>query len=129
MTWYDVGLIYAHYGRIPQAQAALGQAFQTLMRRATAAGSTSGADETLLGFIQQAMLRLVDILEQQSRGAYASGSAAQNTLPFSSHFTVVTYNYNDEDGSARCRDEDAYNQVQQETERLLDSSFWAAGAA
>jgi lipopolysaccharide biosynthesis regulator YciM len=117
MSWYDVGLIYAHYGKVTQAQVALGQSFQTLMEQSQQTGVV--ADETLLYFIQIAMQRLVEMLE---------GRVTQysKNLPFSSAFTVVTYNYTMID----LEDESSSDQVLRATERLLlDSKLWAAGAA
>jgi tetratricopeptide (TPR) repeat protein len=87
MTWYDVGLIYIAYGCIPQAQAALGKSFATLMQHDQQQGGGTGADETLLYYIHQAMLRLVELFEQK-----VSASQAPPLL-WSSQFTLVSYNY------------------------------------
>ena len=119
MSWYDVGLICAHWGRIQQSQVALRQSFQTLVQHSQP--GAAGADETLLYFIQIAMQRLVDI----SEGKILS-TTPMHSLPFSNQFTVVTYNYSTID----LEDESSSDQVRRATEEShLHPSLHAAGAA
>jgi hypothetical protein len=113
MTWYDVGLIYIAYGSTRQAQVALGESFSTLMQQNQPGGV---ADETLLYFIHEAMLRLV---EQQE----ASVSVRQGVpLSWSSQFTVVTYNYSQNE--QQIAGEEASRECY-----LLDASLCHASAA
>jgi tetratricopeptide (TPR) repeat protein len=114
MTWYDVGLIYIAYGRISQAQEALGESFSTLMQQNQQGGT---ADDTLLYFIHQAMMRLVELLKQKVSASQIS------PLLWSSQFTVVTYNYGQNEQQI------AGEEVSREC-YLLDASLChAAGAA
>ena len=135
MTWYDVALIFMRYGNTPQAEESLKQAYASLMNQET---RQVNHDDTLFLFIQQAMIRLVDSVARNIPASIVG-------LPFSSQFTVVTYNFRnadneeaDADVADRQGDLDSgsttptfpsKSNIQEESRRLLDPSIWAAGAA
>jgi hypothetical protein len=113
MTWYDVGLIHIAYRNVPQAQEALSKSFSALMQHTQQGGT---ADATLLYFIHQAMLRLVELFEQR---IYTSQVPP---LSWSSQFTVVSYNYGQNEQQV------AGEEVSREC-CLFDASIFHAGAA
>jgi hypothetical protein len=114
MTWYDVGLICVAYGSIFEAQVALCESFATLMQHNQQGGT---ADDTLLYFLHQAMLRLAELFEQKV-------SASQvPPLLWSSQFTVVSYNYGQNEHQIAGED------VNRECYTIFDASLCHARAA
>lgn len=116
MTWYDVALIYIAYGSITQAQAALGKSFATLMQQNQQDAGT--ADETLLYFIHQAMLRLLELFEQK-----VFAGQVPPPLLWSSQFTVVSYHYGQNEQQI------AGEEVNKRECNLFDTSLYHARAA
>ena len=93
MTWYDVAVIFLTYGNLLQGEEALKHAYSSLMNQDT---QNVTRDETLFVFIQQAMIRLIDTVATQARTGNIMNTIIPPTitgLPFSSQFTVVTYNF------------------------------------
>ena len=153
MTWYDVGVIFLTYGNLLQAEEALKHAYSALMNHQDAQTQTPtptvNRDETLFLFIQQAMMRLIDTVATQARtGNMVLIPPIVTGLPFSSQFTVVTYNFDDSTNNGNEANANGGmaggegggtiptnnkvgrpSNIQEESRRLLDPSIWAAGAA